>query len=144
MVVPGELDRAERKDLSARCSDLEHLLEGDPRYPVGGRNHAGISGEHSRDVRVDLAELGSEGSGECHCCGIGASAAKGGHVPCARDSLEAGHDRDDALSQRLTKTIALHLEDPCLGVRGIGDDACLAARERGGWHTELRKCHAQQ
>ena len=61
--------RANSTDRSAStfqpvAADLEHLLEGDLRYPVRCDNDTGIGGEHARDVGVDLAQVRLEGSRE--------------------------------------------------------------------------------
>ena len=108
------------------------------------RHHARVGGEHARDVGVDLAEVGPEGSGERHGGGVRAAPAECRYVALARDALEAGDDRDDAFRERLTKAVAPHLEDACAGVGGVGDDAGLAAGEGGGGDAELGEGHAQQ
>ena len=123
---------------------LEHLLEGDPRDPVRRRHDTRVGGEDPRDVGVDLAHVRLEGSGERDGCRVRAAPAEGGHVPLARDALEPGHDRDDALGERLAEPVSPHLQDASLGVGGVGDDARLAARERGGRHAELGERHAQK
>ena len=96
---------------------------------MSGRHDTGISREDARDVRVDLAKVGFEGGGQCHGGRVGAPSPESGDIPFIRDPLEAGHNRDHALGERLAKAVALHLEDPCLGVHRVGDDARLATCE---------------
>ncbi len=108
------------------------------------RNHPGVRREDAGDVCVDLAQVRFEGGCERDGRRVRASAPKRGDVPGVGHPLEPGHDWEDAIAERLSQPVAPHLEDACFGVRGVRDDAGLAAREGGGGNTELRQRHAQQ
>ena len=53
----------------------------------------GSAREHAGDVRVDLADVGTEDGRQGHRSGVRAAAAERGDLPLHRDALEAGHDR---------------------------------------------------
>ena len=95
----GELDRAEREHPPAGGGDLQHLLEGDPLEAPGARDDPGVGAEDPGDVGVDLAAVRPERGGERHGGRVRATPPEGRHVPRARDALESGDDRDDALGR---------------------------------------------
>jgi hypothetical protein len=143
-VIAGELHGAQHQDTTAGGRDLEHLLEGDPVDPVGRGHHPRVGGEHPGHVGVDLAGVGVQHGGQRHGGGVRAAPAERGDLAVDRHALEAGHHRDPTGRQGLAQAVRLDLEDLGPGVVVVGDDADLAAGERGRVHAQLGQRHAQE
>ena len=110
---------------------LEHLLERDDGELARVGDDPRVGAEDAGDVGVDLADVGAERGGERDRGRVGAAAAERGHVPgVGRDALEAGDEHDLVLVERLLDAVGAHVEDPRLGVRGVGDDPGLRAGQR--------------
>ena len=109
---------------------LEHLLEADHRQLARVRHDPRVGGEHAGDVGVDLAHLGVDRRRQRDRGGVRAAAAERGHVAAGRDALEAGDEHDQVVVERLADPVGADVEDPGLGVRGVGDDPGLRAGQR--------------
>ena len=130
-VVAGVLDRAQLQHAGARGRHLEHLLEGDDRQLAGVGDDPRVGAEDAGDVGVDLADVGVERGGQRDRGGVGAAASQRGDVAAVgRDTLEAGDEDDPVLLQRLPDAVGADVDDPRLGVGGVGDDARLRAGQR--------------
>ena len=110
---------------------LEHLLEGDPRQLAGLGDDPRVGAVDAGDVGVDLADAGAKRRGEGDGGGVGAAAAERGDVAAVGgDALEAGDEDDPVLLQRLGDAVGADVDDPRLGVGGVGDDPRLRAGQR--------------
>ena len=138
----GELDRAEGEHLGAGAGHLEHLVEVHPGQLARLGHDAWISGEHTGDIGVDLAGVGLQGLGERGRGEIGGTAAHRGDLLVGAHPLESRDHGDLARGERLADPVALHLEDLRLAVRGVGDDADLAAGEADGVDAAIGERHA--
>ena len=130
VVAAGVLDAAQVEDLRAGGRHLQHLLGGDVVELAGGRHEPRVGGEDAVDVGVDLADLGAERGGERHRGGVGAAAAERGDLlGVLADALEAGHDRDRAVVDRLGSIRpGRDVDDLGPAVRRVGDHARPASR----------------
>ena len=144
VVVAGELHTSKREHLAPRTSHLEHLVKTQPCEFSCLRNHARISTEHSGDIRVDLTHVRTQRSRHCDGRGITATASECRHFTLGTHALKTGNHRHLALRQCLTHAVTLDLEDLRLGVRRVGDDAHLAAREAHRFTPQIIQRHAQQ
>src|SRR4051812_6693173 len=130
-VAAGGLDAAEHEHLGAGRGELEHLLVGDGRQPLGVGHDPRVGGEDAVDVGVDLADVGLQRGRDGDRGGVRAAPAQRGDVlGVLADALEAGDDDDRALVQRLPQPARGDVDDPRLAVAGRGDDARLRAGER--------------
>ena len=132
VVVAGELHRAQGQDPPAAGGDVEHLLEADPGQAAGLGHDARVGAEDAGHVGVDLAGVRAERGGQGDGGGVGAAPPERGDVALGGHPLEAGDHRDPVLGQRGAEAVALDLDDPGPGVRGVGDDPGLAPGERHG------------
>ncbi len=130
-VVAGVLDRSQLQDPGARGGHLERLLEGRDRDLASVGDDPRVGAEDAGDIGVDLADVGVERRGKGNRRRVrAASPQRGDVVVRGRDALEAGHQDDVVLGQRLADAVGAHVDDPRLGVGGIGDDARLRAGQR--------------
>ena len=131
VVVAGVLDRAQLQDLGAGGGHLEHLLEGDDAQLPSRLDDPRVGAEDAGDVGVDLADLGAERRRDRDRGRVRASTPERGHVPArSRDPLEAGDENDPVLGQRVADAVGADVDDPRLGVGGVGDDPRLRAGQR--------------
>ena len=90
-----------------------------------------IGAEHAAHVGVDLADLGAQRGGDRDRGRVRAAAAERRDVAAvARDPLEPGDEHDPVLVERVANAIGAHVQDPRLGVRGVGDDPGLRPGQR--------------
>ena len=97
---------------------FQHLVVGDLIQFAGTGDDAGVRGIHTVHIRVDLAQICTEGRRQRHGAGVGPAPAQGGHVPVAVHALEAGDDHDPVLVQLGLDTLGVDLLDPGVGVDG--------------------------
>ena len=81
---------------------------------------------------------------QSHCRGVGAAPPQKCHFAIARNALRPRHHRHDAVIQSLAHSAGANLCDACALMRGIGDEPCLAARERHRRHIQIVKSQTQQ
>ena len=144
-VAARVLHAAQHQDLRAAGGHLEHFLVADPRDPPGGPHDPGISGEYPVHVGVDLARVRGQGRGERDRGGVRRAAAHRGDVlGRLRHTLEAGHDGDRAVGQRVGDPPRLDVDDARPAVRGVGDHARLGSGERARLQAEGGDRHGQQ
>ena len=144
VVIAGKLHTAKCEHLAPGTSHLEHLVETQPGEFACLRHHARIGAEHTGDIRVDLTHVGAQRSCHRHGRGVTATASERRHFTLGTDALKTGNHRHLALRQCFTHAVALDLEDLRLGVRRVGDDAHLAAREAHRFTPQIIQRHAQQ
>ena len=144
IVAARDLDRAGGEHACARGRHLQHLVEADPRQLPRARDEARVGGVHTADVRVDLAEVRTQGGGERHGGGVRAPAAERRHLEGRRDALEPGDEHDPALVERLVDPARADLDDLGLAVHGVGDDPGLRAGERDRLVAEVVDDHRGQ
>ena len=104
-----------------------------------------IGGEHPVDVRVNLANVGTERHRQRHRCGVRPTATQRCDVlGVLRHALEARDDRDVALVERLADPARRDVDDLRPAVLGVGDHTSLAAGEGSSLHAEVRDRHREQ
>ena len=112
---------------------------------AGLRHEPRVGGEDAVDVRVDLAGVGAERSGQRGRGQVGAAPAERRDVQArGRDALEAGHEDDLVLVERLVDPARAHLDDLRLAVRRVGDDPGLRAGERDRVVAEVGDRHRDE
>jgi hypothetical protein len=111
---------------------------------VSFRASGTIRAEHPGDVGVDLAHLGIYRCRQSDRRRVRAAAAERGHVPAGGDALKAGHQNDQILGQGLTDALGADVDDPGLGVRGVGDDPGLGTGQRDRPVTQVVDRHRAQ
>ena len=143
-VGAGVLDRAQLQHPGARRRHLEHLLEADLGQLAGVGDDPGVGAEHAGDVGVDLAHLGADRRRDRDRRRVRAAAAQRRHVMRGRDALKAGDEHDQVLVERLADPVGADVEDPRLGVGGVGDDPRLGAGQRDRAVAEVVDRHRAQ
>ena len=139
------LDGAQLQHAGAGGGHLEHLLEGDDRAACAhSRRCADRPSSTPGHVRVDLAHVRLHGGGEGDRRGVRPAAAQRRDVARGGDALEAGHEHDQVLLERLADAVGAHVEDARLRVRRVRDDAGLRARERDRPVPEVVDGHRAQ
>ena len=131
-VVARVLDRAQLQHPGARGRHLEHLLEGDDGQLARVGDDPRVGAEDAGDVGVDLADRGAERGGERDRGRVGAAAAERGHV-AARSPETPWKPATRTIRssvERVADAVGADVEDPRLGVRGVGDDPRLRAGQR--------------
>ena len=91
----------------------------DPRVGAVDAGHVG----------VDLAHLGVHRGGQRDRGGVRAAAAERRDVAGGGHALEAGHEHDQVVVERGADAVRADVEDPRLGVAGVGHDPGLGAGE---------------
>jgi hypothetical protein len=86
---------------------------------LGVRHQIGVGRIDAVDVRIDLAHIRVQGSGQCHCRGIRTTTAERGHVLPLIDALKASHHSDFSLIHGLKNTLAVDLADAGFGVYAV-------------------------
>ncbi len=142
--APRNLDTTRVQNLGALGRELEHFVVGDGVERAGARDATRIGAAHPFDVGVDLAALRTERRRQRHGGGVGAAAPQRRDLALGADTLEAGDDDDAPLTQGLLDACGAHLEDACIGVMRVGDDAALRAGVRNRSVTELVQRHRQE
>ena len=128
-----------------RGRHLEHLLEGDGGELARVGHHAWVGAEHARHVGVDFAHLRAKRRRHGDRGRVRAATPQRGDVlGGSRHSLEARHQHDVVLLQRRSDAIGAHVEDARAGVRGVGDDPRLRARQRDRAVAEVVDRHRAQ
>ena len=143
-VVARVLDRAQLEHAGSRGRHLEHLLEGEHGELAGVGHDPRVRAEDPGDVGVDLADLGAQRRGERDRRGVRAAAPERRHVVARRDALKAGDQHDLLLIERRRDAVGADVEDPRLGVGGVGDDAGLRAGQRQRLVAEVVDRHRAQ
>jgi hypothetical protein len=75
---------------------------------------------------------------------VRAAAPERGHLGLSRDALEAGHEHDPAVVERLVDAPRPHLHDLGLPVHRVGDDAGLRAGEGDRLVAEVVDHHRRE
>ncbi len=144
-IVARVLDRAQLQDPSPGGGHLEHLLEGDACQLARVRDYSWIGAEYTGNVGIDFAHLSADGGRERHRGCVRATAAERGDIAGGRrDALEAGDEHDPVLGQGGEDALGAHIDDARLGVRLVGHDSRLRARQRDGAVTEIVDRHRAQ
>ena len=128
-VFLGELDRPRVHHPRAQAREFEHLIEADPVNFAGILHDTRIGRIDAIDIGINLASVGPEHGGEGDGGRVGTASAEGGDVVMFIHALEPGDDDDLALVERLDYPVGRDVADAGLGVKAIGDDADLSARE---------------
>src|SRR6476646_6591833 len=101
-----------------------------------------IGAEHPPDVGVDLADLGAQRGGDRHRRRVRAAPAERRDVAAvAGDALEPSDEHDPVLVEGVANAVGPHVQDPRLGVRGVGDDPCLRPGQRDRVVAEVVNGH---
>ena len=127
-----------------QTGQLEHLVVADPVDLAGLGHDPRVGRVDAIDVGIDLAAVGPQHGGECHRRRVGAAPAQRRDVVVLVDTLKAGHDHDLALAQRLGHPLGRDVPDPGLGVKAVGHQSDLGAREADRRHAQALDGHRHQ
>src|SRR5665647_2779881 len=144
-MAPGIFHGSYIQDLRSPGGELEHFLTRDAFEFAGPRNDARVGGEDAVDIRVDLADVGTQGGREGDRGRVRPAPAERGDVlGVAVEALEAGDDRHGSFVEGITDAPGGHVYDARGAVAGIRDHAGLAAGERGRVVAHALDGHRQQ
>ncbi|CAH0327131.1 hypothetical protein SRABI128_05795 [Microbacterium sp. Bi128] len=131
--------------LAAGGGELKHFLAREDLDLPRRRDNPGVRGVDAVDVRVYLANIGFERSGQGDRCEIRAAAAERGHpVPFLRPALESCDDGDLATGQTTADAVRPDIGDVCLAVDVVGNEAGRTARKCAGQLAEIRQGNRQK
>ena len=145
VLTAGVLDATQVKNLRATGGHLEHLLVGDLGDATSPRDDARVGGEHSVDVGVDLAEIGTQRARERDRGGVGGSTPEGGDVlRRLRNTLKSRDDDDVTGFQGLLDASRSDVDNAGIAMGGGRDDTSLGAGVRAGRDAQVGQGHGQQ
>ena len=144
LVFLGEFDRPDLQHLGAEAGHFQHPLEGDPVQPARFGLDARVGGVNAVHVGENLAFVRLQRGGERHPGGVRSTAAERGDVVPLVDALESGDHDDAPLLEVGLDVFVIYGADARLVIRGIGQDADLAAGIGARGVTALFQRHDQQ
>ena len=118
----------------AQAGQFQHLVAAHRLHQLRVGHLAGIGGEHSGHIGVDLAGVGAEGRCQGHRRGVGAAPAEGGDLRgtrgAAAGALEPRHHHHLALLQEAQQPIGSHLQDAGAAMGRFRHDSHLGSGHR--------------
>ena len=110
---------------------------------VSGGSDSTSTSDTTVDTTATAPVEGRTITGDTPCPAVDGSEARASTFEKAPSNcLEAGNDCNFSCSQCFAHTVALNLQNLCFGVRGVSNDADLAARKAHGVATNVVKRHA--
>ena len=144
IVLFSQLHAAVVQHLCAQRCQFQHLVKGDLLQLTGVAHLARVGGINALHIRVDLAAVSVQGSGNRHSTGVGAAASQSGDVIQLVQALEACHHHHAVALQLGGDPLGLQPGDARLGVGAVGAEARLPAGQADGMAAQLVQRHGQQ
>ena len=133
------------EDLRTASGHFEHLLVGDLRNTLSALDDTWISGEHTVDVRVDLATISTQRTSQGDRSGVRRSPAQGGDVlRRLRDSLESRDNDEVSGLQRLLDPPGSNVDNASIAMGCGRNNPSLGTRVRACRNTHVRQGHREQ